>query len=166
MVYSTVLRFPVHSSHVAVECGGYVGCLSCGSSIMRPKESQRLADKCIPKQKKTSGSFYRVRRIAQGIHPYGPDHQWPNGHVSPNPQRVVHPRPSIAHERAMRKWRWFGLQMLAKATAPLPAPEPPRKYRITTVWSKTWGPRDDAADPVRQQVSTTGSSETDYSTRG
>ena len=147
MVYSTGLRFPVHSSHVAVECGGYVGCLSCGSSIMRPKEGQRLADKCIPKLKRTSGSFHRVRRIAAGIHPYGPEHQWPNGCVDPNPRRVAHPRPSIAQERALRKWRWFGLRMLALATAPVPLPEPPRKFKITTVWSKTWGPRGEPVSP-------------------
>ena len=137
---------------------GYVGCLSCGSSIMRPKEGQMLADKCIPKDKKTSGSFHRVRRIAQGIHPYGPEHQWPNGSVSSNPQRVAHPRPSIAHERALRKWRWFGLHMLAKATAPIPLPDPPRKFKITKVWSRTWGPRGEPVSPVGQREPTMGSS--------
>ena len=139
-VYSTTLRFCVHSSHVAVECGGYVGCLSCGASIMRPKEGQRLATRCLPKRCKTSGSFYRVRRIAQGLHPYGQGQLWPNGTVAPTPNRVAHPRPSIAQERAIRRWRWLGLQLLAKVTAIPPMPTPPRRFKITTVWSKTWGP--------------------------
>ena len=138
--FSTVLRFAVHSTHRAVECRGYVGCLTCGSIAMLPKEGLRLAAKCIPKVNKTSGSFYRVRRIAQGLHPYGKvDDPWPNGVVQPTPRRVSFPRPSLAEQRALRRWRWLGLKALAQVTKESPI-EPPRKkrYTITKVSSTTW----------------------------
>ena len=132
--------------------GGYVGCLACGASIMLPKEGQRLAFRCVPKVVRTSGSFYRVRRIAQGLHPYG-NHRddWPNGVVSPMPTRVAYPRPSVASQRAIRRWRWFGLHMLAKATAVPPNTLPPRRrYTIQRVSSTTWIRRGDGSFEVDQ----------------
>ena len=155
---STVLRFAVHSSHKAVECGGYVGCLTCGSIAMLPKEGLRLAARCIPKVNKSSGSFYRVRRIAQGLHPYGKvDDPWPNGVTQPTPRRVSYPRPSLAEQRAIRRWRWLGLKALAKVTE-LPPMEPPRKkrYTITKVSSTTWVTRFTIPNESTQEGRTVG----------
>ena len=141
---------PIRRLNVCV--GGYVRCLACGASIMLPKEGQRLAFRCVPKVVRTSGSFYRVRRIAQGLHPYG-NHRddWPNGVVSPMPTRVAYPRPSVASQRAIRRWRWFGLHMLAKATAVPPNTLPPRRrYTIQRVSSTTWIRRGDGSFEVDQ----------------
>ena len=79
----------LHASLRAIECGGYVGCIACGSLVSRQRKGQRLEKPCVPHPwPRISGSFHRVNKAAQGIHPYAHDAPWPNGSVRPAPRRV------------------------------------------------------------------------------
>ena len=86
---SGIINFRLHSSHRAIECGGYVGCIACGSLVSRQRKHQRMEKPCVPHPgPKVSGSLCRINRAAQGIHPYANDAPWPNGSVRPAPRRV------------------------------------------------------------------------------
>ena len=73
-----VAPFVIHPSHNCVHCGGFVGCMRCGTivaarwqaTISRPCRGYCLA-----------GSKGPVQRLAQGVLPH--DAAWPNGKTRP-----------------------------------------------------------------------------------
>ena len=88
-VEGRTIQFRLHSSHQAIECGGSVGCISCGLLVSRQRKNQRMERPCVPHPgPKVSGSFHRVGKVAQGLHPYSRDAPWPKGGAHPAPRRV------------------------------------------------------------------------------
>ena len=87
----------IHREHTALVCGGYAGCVKCGSTVAFHSVSL-LKDPCrgwCP-----AGSRRPVRRLAGGQHPrdYGEVcHEWPSGEL--NPKVYLYQSPGIAMMR-------------------------------------------------------------------
>ncbi len=78
-----VLPFNVDSSHEGIICGGYVGCIRCGSVVATQAQSAlntRCRGDCPP------GACGPVRRLAAGRRPRGDT--WPSGEDEPLPKRL------------------------------------------------------------------------------
>ena len=113
------LRMKVHPSHRCVECGGFVGCIACGASGSEPRANQPIGKRCLKGRRpfdpirckvrvgrmrerlaiigrgRNSGSYYRVNRIATGIHPRERGAPWPSGESDPRPRWVRFPAGAI-----------------------------------------------------------------------
>ena len=112
---SITLPFSVHPTHECVGCGGFVGCVVCGSVISRSRKGQRLVDLCRPPAgPRSSGSFTRVRRLAQGLHPRSRFSNWPDGNMHPRPFRVVIRHSEDFLESVVTRWRRFSVGLLAQ----------------------------------------------------
>ena len=75
-----VLPFQVHGSHRLLYCAGFTACELC-ATMASTKANRRMADACLGKTARTTGSLNRLRRLQSGLHPW-PDKakdQWPNG---------------------------------------------------------------------------------------
>ena len=72
----------VHPSHTCFECGGYLGCIKCGSVV---STSQRcaLVEPC--RGECPAGSRGPIRRLTSGRLPRG--RSWPSGEAEPQPKR-------------------------------------------------------------------------------
>ncbi len=75
--------FRVDSSHECITCGGFVGCLRCGSVVSAHARSA-LAAEC--RGHCPTGALGPVRRLALGRIPRGD--AWPSGELAPLPKRL------------------------------------------------------------------------------
>ena len=78
--------FEMKPSHKIVLCGGYAGCLKCGSVVSQSTATNALGQEC--KGHCPRGSRGAVRRLAKGLHPRRPRDEWPNGEEAPHPKRL------------------------------------------------------------------------------
>jgi hypothetical protein len=71
-----VIPFKVHDSHASVHCGGYVGCIRCGTVVSSHTHGaiSRQCRRVCP-----AGSKGPVLRLVRGRLPRG--EEWPNGEV-------------------------------------------------------------------------------------
>ena len=73
----------IHASHNCLECGGFVGCVRCGSVVSTPQRS------ALDKPCRVScplGTRGPVKIMAAGRLPRG--EAWPSGEVDPKPKRL------------------------------------------------------------------------------
>ena len=73
----------IHETHVCMACGGFVGCLHCGSVAATPLQGA-LARPC--RGSMPFGSTRPIRKLVLGIPPRGT--QWPSGEEAPRPKRL------------------------------------------------------------------------------
>ena len=77
-------HFPVHASHSAIMCGGYCGCLVCGS-VAGFHGHARLQEAC--RGHCPPGSKGPISKLARGLLPHvqrgGHGTVWPNGESDP-----------------------------------------------------------------------------------
>ena len=79
---ASVVPFHVDPSHECILCGGFVGCVRCGSVVAMQQDSALSTccrGHCPP------GALGPVRRLAEGRPPRGD--RWPSGEASPLPHR-------------------------------------------------------------------------------
>ena len=77
-----VVPFPVDGSHECITCGGFVGCIRCGSVVsaqLRSALSSPCRGFCPP------GATGPVQRLVNRLLPRG--EAWPNGEIEPKPKR-------------------------------------------------------------------------------
>ncbi len=82
--------FATHDTHALIACGGYYGCVRCGSVVGWQRHAQ-LGAPCrgtCPR-----GSVRAIRRLAQGLHPFERGKEdttcaWPSGETNPKPLRL------------------------------------------------------------------------------
>ena len=78
-----VVPFRVDPTHECICCGGYVGCVRCGSVVAMQQHSS-LSSAC--RGQCPLGAVGPVRRLAAGLLPRG--EQWPSGESAPLPRRL------------------------------------------------------------------------------
>ncbi len=77
-----VVPFFVHGSHECLACGGFVGCIRCGS-VVSAQQRSALSHQC--RGSCPDGASGPVRRLAAGLLPRGK--AWPSGETAPLPKR-------------------------------------------------------------------------------
>ena len=82
--------FEVHESHCAILCGGYCGCMACGS-VAGFHGHARLTRPC--RGHCPAGSTGPVRRLARGLYPHAQrgihGSAWPSGEANPVVSRLL-----------------------------------------------------------------------------
>ena len=86
---------PAHHTHVIVMCGGFVGCMACGT-VTGWAPSKMLSNEC--RRSCPPGSCFRVQRLVRGQLPHPQSgHQgrtWPDGSIEPVPYKWRAPQPA------------------------------------------------------------------------
>ena len=73
----------LHDTHQCVLCGGFVGCIVCGT-VVCSQQKAALSWPC--RGVCPSGSQAHVRKLSRGVLPRGK--RWPSGETEPTPKRI------------------------------------------------------------------------------